>query len=103
MKINLNEEIKKLDGSGFVLNVEGDEKSNTIKSLLIRAALYEDQREVLNGEVKFERYALAKKLTNAIDSIDLPLKDVTTLKNNSSKLYSVEAYGSICNLIDPTE
>lgn len=111
MKINVTQQIKKLDGT--LMNtgkqvcpmcgkIAGEEEAMTVRLATTRAlvAVYVDEQG-LTGDKKVERWHLALKIMNE-DEPDLGAEEVVLIKELVGKMFGPAVVGQVWPILDPT-
>jgi hypothetical protein len=101
MKIEVNTELKDLDGTTFKVRdkKDGPERALTLKDVALMAlctSLEEDRQ--INGKVAFERRELARKI-NAGGEVDLDPADAALIQDRLPKVYPILIAGTAYELL----
>jgi len=98
----LNTPIKDLDNKDITDPANG--KTANLKDSVTTALLFQDQNTgQLTGEEKLKRFALAKKVHDAPETVDLTAEDIVLIKDCVNKLYTTLIYARLVEALDPKE
>lgn len=100
MKIQFNQILKDLDGENMQEATPKGNKDLTLKSACVNALFVELQDERTSGKDKLERYALALKIHNSNDEVELKVEEFALLKNRVGKLYLPLIVGRVYEIIE---
>lgn len=93
MKINFDQELKKLDGTSL--------ENTTLRSVTLEAlqALFQDEQG-LSGEEKARRWALATRIYANPENIDLKVEEIATIKKLIGKAYGPLVVGQAWEMLE---
>lgn len=97
MKVNLNQEIKNLEGETIVAQ---DKTPLTLKFVITNSLLItHPQEKDLDGNTKMKRYNLAHKIHKA-NEIDLSSEEIVEIKTMIGKVYNTLVYGYVNDILE---
>ena len=98
----LNVPVRDLDNKDVMDPESG--KVATLKGAVSSALLFQGQdSERLTGDQKLQRFALAKKVYDAEDKVDLTAEDVVLIKDCVNRIFTPLVYGRLVEALDPKE
>jgi len=98
----LNVEVNDLDGKAVLDPDSG--KPATLKSATTSALLFQGQDDSkMTGDQKLARFALAKKVHDASDTVDLTAEEIVLIKECVNKIFTPLVYGRLVEALDPKE
>ena len=97
MRINLNYELRNLDG---VVLLDQDKKSLTLRAIFIQALLDPEQSRSLSGEEKLERHDFAVEIKSTKSHYDFNDNNVKKLKDLVGKIFTPLIVGQVWPILD---
>lgn len=105
MKIDLSGVIVSLTGLPMKMSDAVDAKDLTAKDACINAILNEQTEEDkrADGNTKFKKYKLAKKIDKAVDVVELEAEEITLIKAQLPKTYVSLVVGQVFELLEAAQ
>lgn len=98
MRYDLTIEIKDLDG--VQITDSADTAGYTLRSVLVRTALFVDKVNLPTAVEKLQAYALAKRIATANHFVDLTAAEVAHLQRQAGAMWSPLVLGAVWELLE---
>ena len=93
MKVNVNVQIKDLDGN----DIEGI----TVKGIIVQAlTVLGEEDKNMTGDMRYTQYDLARRITEAGDVAELKAEDIVLIKKLVGKMYQPIVVGRIYDALE---
>jgi hypothetical protein len=102
MNIQLNVQLKTLDGEPLKKDAEG-EACWDVRSIIIQSLLSTHADYTPTGEQKLSDYRLANSVKDAVLDLDLKSEEVVHIKECVCRMFNTLVYGQMCDLLEKVE